>query len=206
MNRVVPETANPSRDEPSHSGTSLLDGFPPLESCGDFNLRIGHDGTWFYHGSPIGRKAITKLFASVLRRENDGSYWLVTPAERGRIAVDDVPFVAVSLEVRMEMGQQALIFTTNLDEVVTADADHDLWVDPVSDDASPETGGTPYIHIRGGLNARLSRPVYYQLAELAVVEQRQGRAVFGVWSAGRFFVLGEHDGTPMDEQRDEGLR
>lgn len=206
MNRGAPETANPSRDEPSHSDATLLDGLPPVDSCGDFNLRIGHDGTWFYHGSPIGRKAITKLFASVLRREDDGSYWLVTPVERGRIAVDDVPFVAVSLEVRMQMGQQRLIFTTNLDEVVTADADHGLWVEPVRADASPETGGTPYIHVRDGLNARLSRPVYYQLAELAVVDQQDGQSVFGVWSAGRFFVLGKHDGTPMDEQRGEGLQ
>ncbi len=193
MNRAAPETANPSRGEPSQSGGGPVHSLPPVDSCGDFNLRIAHDGTWFYHGTPIGRKAITKLFASVLRREDDGSYWLVTPAERGRIVVDDVPFVAVALDVEHKMGRQCLTFTTNLDEVVTADADHQLWIapPPAGAPADGDIGGIPYLHVRGGLNARLARAVYYQLAELAVVEQQDGRAVFGVWSNGTFFCLGE---------------
>ena len=100
----------------------------PLE-CGDLDMRIARDGTWFYRGSPIGRLPLVKLFASVLRREPDGCYWLVTPAERGRIEVEDVPFLAVALTVRGEGRQQQLIFRTNLDDIVTAGPDHPLRVE-----------------------------------------------------------------------------
>ena len=159
---------------------------PPADACGHFGLRIARDGTWYYHGSPIGRKAIAKLFATVLRREDDGSYWLVTPAERGRIDVDDVPFVAVALDVRHEGGRQQLVFTTNLVDEVAAGPEHRLWIDP----GAGAEGGTPYLHVRRGLNARLSRPVYYQLADLAVVEETGAGRGYGVWSEGVFFPLG----------------
>ncbi|MGH7093600.1 MAG: DUF1285 domain-containing protein [Stellaceae bacterium] len=152
----------------------------------EFDIRIARDGTWFYCGSPIQRPALVKLFASVLRREADGSYWLVTPAERGRIAVDDVPFLAVALAAEGEGHSQRLIFTTNLDEIVTAGPAHRLRVETAA-------GGepAPYIMVRDGIEARLSRPVFYDLVELAAEREIAGERQFGVWSEGVFFVLGD---------------
>jgi hypothetical protein len=149
-------------------------------------MRIARDGTWSYRGSPIGRLPLVKLFASVLRREADGRYWLVTPAERGHIEVEDVPFLAVALTVEGEGRNQQLIFQTNLDEFVTAGADTPLRVETAAD-GEP----APYILVRDGLEARLARPVFYDLVELGT-EERVGDAIqFGVWSQGMFFRLGE---------------
>ncbi len=156
------------------------------ESCGEFDIRIGRDGTWYYDGSPIGRKPLVKLFASVLRREDDGEYWLVTPVERGRIEVEDVPFVAVELSVDGTGEDQALNLRTNLDDIVTVDAQHPLRV--VHD---PKSGApTPYVLVRDGLEARISRAVYYELVELGVGRETDGDHVHGVWSKGHFFALG----------------
>src|SRR5215510_380036 len=130
--------------------------------CGEIDIRIGRDGTWFYHGSPIGRKPLVKLFASVLRREGD-DYWLVTPAERGRINVDDVPFTAVEVNATGSGRSQSLIFRTNLDDDVTADARHPIRVASVPDSGEPR----PYILVRDHLEARILRPVFYELVELA---------------------------------------
>lgn len=152
--------------------------------CGDLGMRIARDGTWFFRNSPIGRLPLVKLFASVLRREGD-DYWLVTPAERGRIAVDDVPFVAVALDVEGEGRDQALVFRTNLDDIVTADADHPLRV---AERASGEP--IPYLLVRNGLEARLARAVFYQLVELGAEERLGAEMVFGVWSRNQFFRLG----------------
>jgi hypothetical protein len=153
----------------------------------DFDLRIGRDGTWYYHDSPIRRLPLAKLFASVLRREADGSYWLVTPAERGRILVEDAPFLAVELTVAGAGQDQTLTFRTNLDEMVAADADHPLRV--ATDPATGEP--SPYVMIRDGLEARLARPVFYQLADLGRDETIDGISAFGVWSGGKFFPLGD---------------
>src|SRR5262245_36647849 len=158
---------------------------PPVE-CGDLNMRIARDGTWFYHGSLIGRLALVKLFASVLRRGVDGRYWLVTPAERGVIEVEDAPFVAVELLVANEGGDQQLIFRTNLDEFVTAGPDNPLRVETA---ASGEPA--PYVLVRPGLEARLARPVFYELVELGTEEQVGDTTRFGVRSRGMFFSLGE---------------
>jgi hypothetical protein len=129
---------------------------------------------------------LVKLFASVLRREADGRYWLVTPAERCHIEVEDVPFLAVALTVEGEGRNQQLIFQTNLDEFVTAGADTPLRVETAAD-GEP----APYILVRDGLEARLARPVFYDLVELGT-EERVGDAIqFGVWSQGMFFRLGE---------------
>jgi uncharacterized protein len=149
-------------------------------------MRIARDGTWFYRGSPIGRIALVKLFASVLRREPDGTYWLVTPAERGRIEVEDVPFLAVALTVQGEGREQQLIFRTNLDDIVTAGPDHPLRVETA---ASGEP--TPYILVRVGLEARLTRSVFYDLVDLGSAEQIENESQFGIWSQGRFFRLGD---------------
>ena len=153
---------------------------------GDLGMRIVRDGTWFYRGSPIGRLPLVKLFASVLRREADGRYWLVTPAERGRVTVEDVPFVAVAVDMQGQGRDQRLIFRTNLDEIVTAGPDHPLRVETAAD-GTP----APYILVRPGLEARLARPVFYELAELGQEEEIAGDRLFGVWSGGMFFSLGD---------------
>ena len=156
--------------------------FPALDPiCGDFGIAIKRDGTWTYQGSPIGRLPLVKLFASVLRRVGD-EYWLVTPVERGRIAVEDVPFLAVELSAQGAGAAQVLSFRTNLDEIVTLDADHPLWITQAPDSAGPQ----PYIIVKPGLEARLVRSVFYHLVDLAVIDAA-GRT--GVWSAGRFFPL-----------------
>jgi uncharacterized protein len=157
--------------------------------CGQFDIRIARDGSWFHRGSPIKRAALVKLFASVLRRDADGAYVLETPAERGRITVEDAPFVAVSLARVGEGAAQALILTTNLDDIVTIDADHPLRV--ATDAASGEP--RPYVHVRNGLEARLLRPVFYELVELGCEERVGDATLYGVWSKSRFFPLGRLD-------------
>lgn len=158
--------------------------------CGDLDMRIAADGTWFYRGSPIDRLPLVKLFASVLRREADGRYWLVTPAERGRITVDDAPFVAVELTAEGAGRKQSLIFRTNLDEIVTAGPEHPLRVETAASGAP-----RPYILVRPGtaapLEALIARAVFYELVDLATEENVAGAAYFGVWSGGRFFELGD---------------
>jgi uncharacterized protein len=157
----------------------------PVE-LGDLDMRIARDGTWFYRGSPINRPALVKLFASVLRREADGSYWLVTPAERGRVVVEDAPFVAVAVDREGGGRGQSLIFRTNLDEIVTAGPDHGLRVETAADGAP-----SPYIMVRSGLEARLLRPVFYELVEWGEEEPVGGETQLGVWSGGLFFRLGD---------------
>ncbi|HEY3911975.1 MAG TPA: DUF1285 domain-containing protein [Stellaceae bacterium] len=158
---------------------------PPLDR-GDLDIRIARDGSWHYRGSPITRLPLVKLFASVLRRDGDGSYWLVTPAERGRVAVEDVPFLAVALTIADSGRAQQLIFRTNLDEIVTAGPDHPLRVETAAN-GEP----APYILVRDGLEARLTRPVFYELVDLGAEEPIAGAAQFGVWSSGVFFRLGD---------------
>ncbi len=157
-----------------------------LPSCGDFDIRIARDGTWFYQGSPIGRKALVKLFASVLRREADGGYWLVTPVERGQIIVDDAPFTAVELTASGSGTAQALKFRTNVDDWVEADRDHPIRISQAPDSGEP----SPYIMIRDRLEALIVRSVYYHLVDLAVERRDGGRTVLGVWSKETFFPLG----------------
>ncbi len=152
--------------------------------CGDFEIHIQRDGTWLYRGSPIGRKPLVKLFATVLERDAEGIYWLSTPAERGRVTVEDAPFLAVLVEARGEGREQELVFTTNLDDSVTLDEAHPLRVEL---DASGAP--SPYIHVRKGLEARLVRAVYYELVEMGREEPVADSIRFGVWSKGRFFPI-----------------
>ena len=161
----------------------------PPRDLGDLDMRIARDGTWSYRGSPIGRPALVKLFASVLRREPDGCYWLVTPAERGRIEVEDVPFLAVALTVAGDGRVQQLIFRTNLDDIVAAGPDNPLRVETAAN-GEP----APYIRVRERLEARITRPVFYDLVELGREERVEDTIQFGVWSGGRFFRLGETAG------------
>ncbi|MFW5679481.1 MAG: DUF1285 domain-containing protein [Pseudomonadota bacterium] len=151
-----------------------------LEQCGDLGLAIDREGQWFYRGSPIHRPGMVKLFASVLRRTSDGRYWLVTPGERGTIEVADVPFVAVAARIDGQGQDQRVELVTNLDERVTLGPEHGLRLG-----AQPDGSVAPYVAVRDGLEARLARPVYYELVEHAV--EADGR--IGLWSEGRFFAL-----------------
>ena len=162
----------------------------------DFGIRITRDGTWLHQGSPISRKPLMRLFSTVLRRDEAGDYWLVTPAERGRIEVEDAPFTAVELAVSGAGREQALTFRTNADDLVTADADHPIRVD--HDPASGEP--SPYVLVRDRLEALILRPVYYHLVELGVEEKVGGDHLYGVWSKGSFFPLGR-----IEAARDAGL-
>jgi uncharacterized protein len=151
-------------------------------------LRIMQDGTWLYRGSPINRIELVKLFASVLRREADGSFWLVTPVERGRIEVDDAPFVAVELVVDGTGRNQTVLLRTNLDDWLTLGPRHPLRLRQPADQAA-DAGPVPYVEVRASLEARLARPVYYELVELGEERLENGRQRFGVWSEGVFFPL-----------------
>jgi hypothetical protein len=162
--------------------------------CGDIAIRIARDGTWHYQDSPIRRKELVCLFASVLTREQDGSYWLITPAERGRIEVEDAPFLAVELFVSQARGRQILSFRTNVDEVVEAGREHPIRVARDIVTCLP----TPYVTVRPGrgpwpIEARIGRSVYYELVALAVPETVHGETVLGVWSGESFFPLGQAD-------------
>ncbi|GAC1341292.1 MAG: DUF1285 domain-containing protein [Acetobacteraceae bacterium] len=163
----------------------------PVE-CGDLPFVIKRDGTWLYKGSPIGRRELVCLFSSVLKREADGSYWLETPAERGRIEVEDTPWLAVEMDWTGVGPGQTLSFRTNVDQVVAAGPDHPISIRHDVLTCEP----TPYISIRRGggvppLEARICRAVYYELVALAVPGELHGRRVLGVWSQHRFFSLGE---------------
>ena len=160
--------------------------------CGDLPFIIKRDGTWLYKGTPINRKELVCLFASVVKRETDGSFWLETPAERGRIEVEDAPFVAVELGWTGDGPSQVLSFRLNTDQMVTAGPDHSIRV--AHDVLTCEP--TPYLHVRNGMGAapveaRIGRAVYYELVAIAVPGLIRGRRVLGVWSCGRFFSLGD---------------
>ncbi|MEA3004290.1 MAG: uncharacterized protein QOH81_3078 [Sphingomonadales bacterium] len=158
---------------------------PPVESwhpdhCGASGMRIARDGTWFHEGSPIGRPAMVRLFSTILRREPDGAYVLVTPAEKLDIDVDDAPFVAVEMKSEGEGRERRLAFRLNTGEIIVAGPDHPLRF------AAGDDGPHPYVRVRGGLEALVARSVYYELAELALAE---GDKPAGLWSGGAFFPL-----------------
>ncbi|WP_308725685.1 DUF1285 domain-containing protein [Metapseudomonas otitidis] len=166
-------------------------GLPPVhlwnpDFCGDIDMRIARDGTWYYLGSPIGRKPMVRLFSSIIRRDGD-DYFLVTPVEKVGITVEDAPFVAISVEVSGEGERQVLRFVTHVEDEVEAGAEHPIRVviDPVTQEPSP------YVHVRANLEALIHRNVFYQLVELAVVREIDGRRWLGVWSGGEFFPIGE---------------
>ena len=154
---------------------------PPVDQwnpprCGDSDMRIARDGTWYHEGTPIGRPAMVRLFAGLLRREPNGRHVLVTPVEKLDIAVDDAPFVAAELKSEGAGLARRLAFRLNTDEAVIAGPDHPLRIER----------GQPYLRVRGGLDALVARPVYYELAELALAE---GMSPPGLWSDGAFFAL-----------------
>lgn len=156
-------------------------------SCGDFQMRIARDGTWYYQGTPIRRLELVKLFATVLRRGPDGRHWLVTPAEQGVIEVEDVPFVAVEVRAEGDGADQRVSLRTNLDEWVAVEAAHPLEMRP-----QPDGSRAPYVRVRDSLDARVTRSAFYHLVELAEAAP-DGVDGVGVWSGGRFFPLGTID-------------
>ena len=177
-------------DQPPDARRAHTNPCPPADAAATrwLGLRIMSDGTWHYRGSPIERRELVKLFASVLRREPDGSYWLVTPVERGRIEVDDVPFVAVELASEGSGWYRAVRLRTTLAEWLTLGPDHPLRLRPPVD-AAADAGPVPYVEVRAGLEARLARPVYYELVELGEEGPDGDRQGFGIWSDGTFFGL-----------------
>jgi len=172
-------------------------GPPPVERwnppfCGDLDMRIAADGTWFYMKTPIGRPALVKLFASVLKREGDG-YFLVTPVEKCGITVDDAPFLAVELNVENGAAGRVLHFRTNVDDWVKRGPQHALRFEPEAG-----TGGLkPYLHVRRDLWAKVTRALFFDLVEIGEEREVDGKAMFGVASMGVFFAM-----APADQVRE----
>lgn len=170
---------------------------PPVERwnppfCGDLDMRIAADGTWFYLKTPIGRPALVKLFASILKREGD-RYFLVTPVEKCGIGVDDAPFLAVELNVERGSEGLALDFRTNVDDWVACGPKHRLRFDPEAG-----TGGLkPYLHVRRDLWAKVTRTLFFDLVELGEERLINGKLMFGVASRGEFFPM-----APAEQMRD----
>lgn len=165
-------------------------GLPPVDKwnppfTGPSAMRIARDGTWTHEGTPIGRKRMVRLFSTILRYDDDGTYYLVTPVEKQSIEVEDAPFVAVAMTHEGEGPDQVLSFRTNVDDEVTADAKHSLHFD-----LDPETGEpSPYVLVRARLEALINRPVFYDLVELGEEAEVDGERMFGVWSSGLFFPI-----------------
>ena len=166
--------------------------YPPVDKwdpdfCGDIDMRIARDGTWYYMGTPIGRKRLVKLFSSVLRRDPDGQHYLVTPAEKLRIKVDDAPLVVVELTRHGTGKDQAIEFRTLTDDALLLDEDHPLRVE-----TDPRSGEpAPYVKVRGNLEALISRPVFYELVDLAIRIDAGEKFELIVRSCGRAYSLGE---------------
>ncbi len=164
-------------------------GLPPVDKwnpdfCGDLDMRIARDGTWFYLGTPIGRPELVRLFSTILKREGD-DYFLVTPVEKVGITVDDAPFVAVDFDVTGTGEAQELTFHTNLGDSATAGPDHSIRVE-----RDPETGEpSPYVLIRSNLEALIDRKSFYRLVEIGSHQDVNGISMFGLWSGGVLFPV-----------------
>jgi hypothetical protein len=154
---------------------------PP--DCGDIDMRIAADGTWFYCGSPIGRAPLVQLFASIMRKESD-RYVLVTPVEKVGIKVDDAPFLAVEMRVGNETDEPQLTFRTNVEDMVTVDGEH-----PLRFERGASEGLKPYVRVRGELWALVKRALFYDLVALGRTERLENEDWFGVRSSGRFFPM-----------------
>lgn len=175
LSALVAEAGKPAKARPVERWN------PPY--CGEIDMRIAADGTWHYRGSPIGREALVRLFASILRRDPDGRHVLVTPVERVGIEVEDAPFLAVEAAVEGEGAERTLTFRTNVGDIVAADADH-----PLRFETEAETEGLkPYLKVRGGLEALATRSLALELVDMA--EEKDGAT--GIWSGGVFFPFPE---------------
>ena len=162
-------------------------GLPPVhlwnpEYCGELDMRIARDGTWYYLGTPIGRKRLVRLFSTILRRDGD-DYFLVTPVEKVGITVDDAPFVAVDFERAGEGRDQVVTFETNVGDFAPAGPDHPIRVTRDAETGEP----APYVLVRANLEALIDRKSFYRLVDLCVHESHEGARWFGLWSGGAFF-------------------
>ena len=165
-------------------------GLPPVHLwnppfCGDLDMRIASDGTWFYMGTPIGRQALVRLFSTILKREN-GKHFLVTPVEKVGIRVDDAPFMAVEMRIENDARGRLLRFRTNVDDWVACEPGHGLRFEKAADG-----GLTPYLHVRADLWAKVTRALYYDLVDMGEERMIDGEDMFGVESGGEFFAMAD---------------
>lgn len=187
---ILKEIEAAQRDASAKDGRAR--GLPPIHKWNpskvvELDMRICRDGSWLYMNSPIGRKRMVKLFSTVLRRDDDDEFYLVTPPERLHITVDDAPFVAVSMDVKGKGQDQVLVFVTNVGDITAAgpDAPLRMTIDPKTDEPSP------YVLVRDRLEALINRAVFYDLVELGVEYEVDGQTQFGVWSGGTFFAFAD---------------
>ncbi|MEO1452235.1 MAG: DUF1285 domain-containing protein [Pseudomonadota bacterium] len=164
-------------------------GLPPVHLwnppfCGDLDMRIARDGTWFYLGTPIGRPGLVRLFSSILRRDGD-DYFLVTPVEKVGITVEDAPFVAIDFEATGEGAHQSLTFETHVGDRVTAGPEHPIRVMRDAETGEP----SPYVLVRANLEALIDRKSFYRLVEIGAHHEVEGERWFGLWSGGAFFPV-----------------
>ena len=165
-------------------------GLPPVhlwepEYCGELDIRIARDGTWYYLGTPFKRERLVRLFSTVLRYDDDCKYYLVTPVEKIGITVDDVPFSIVDMDVEGEGKSREITFTTGVGDEVTVDADHPLRITFDTDTKEP----SPYVLVRARLEGLINRAVYYKMVDIAEENEVDGVPMFGVWSGGQFFAF-----------------
>ncbi|MDL0429556.1 DUF1285 domain-containing protein [Marinobacter sp. TBZ242] len=176
--------------EQVESAQSTEKGLPPLDQwnpdlSGDIDIVVARDGQWLYQGTPIAREAIVRLFSTILRREDDGHYYLLTPVEKWRISVEDAPLIAHSLQASGEGREQVLSVTTNTGETIEIGEEHPLHVGTYEGTDEPR----PVVKLRHGTEARLVTAAYYDLADLATEGQADGETAIGVWSNGNFYKI-----------------
>ena len=178
LREIVPDPKDASKLPPVHLWNP--------DNCGDIGMEIRADGSWWHEGTRIGREKLVRLFSTILRKDEDGSTWLVTPYEKVVVHVEDAPFLAIRVDVvRPGEADQALVFTTNVGDGTVAGPEHPLRVETDAETLEP----SPYVHVRGRLEAKLTRPAFYELAGHAVANP-DGSGTMGVWSRGEFFVIG----------------
>lgn len=170
---------------------------PPY--CGEIDMLIRTDGTWFYNGSPIGRAALVRLFASILRKDQD-RYVLVTPVEKVGIKVEDAPFLATSMRMEDACEGETLVFETNVGDVTRAGPAH-----PLRFERGAHDGVKPYVHVRGGLWARLTRPLAHDLVGVAIEREHEGEAWLGIASGGSFFAMCKASELPANDMAEMGV-
>jgi uncharacterized protein len=190
LTAAATDAAKASSTEKGSPAAKGAKGLPPVHLwnppfCGDLDMRIASDGTWFYMGTPIGRPALVRLFSTILKRE-DGKHFLVTPVEKVGIRVDDAPFLAVEM-LKEDGGQDRLLrFRTNVDDWVDCDGAHGLRFEQAADG-----GLTPYLHVRADLWAKVTRAIYYDLVDIGEERVVDGRPMFGIASGGEFFAMAD---------------
>ncbi len=165
--------------------------FKELPLCGDYDIRIAADGSWYYQGGKINRPALPKLFATVLSRDEAGDFWLITPYERGRVRVDDAPFTAVEMNQAGTGKETHFSFRINLDQEVVLGPENPLRVEIDSKTQEPR----PYLLVKDRLEALVLRSVFYHLVDCAVEETINGKGQLGIWSSGQFFPIDQHQGS-----------